>query len=78
MAESGYNRRDKYFSPLSAELICKKHRNQRDFYNLKSSQLSPLALSASVEYLCYGSMTVRNIFTLTARGSRAVTSDSDD
>ena len=31
--------------------------------------MSQLALFASFEYLCYGSKVIRNIFTLTVRGS---------
>ena len=38
------------------------------FFNLKLSQMSSLALSDSFEYLCYGSTTIRNIFTPTVRG----------
>ena len=48
-------------------------------------ELSPWALSDSFEYLCYGSTTIRNMFTLIVRGStldvrnrRLQTSDSDD
>ena len=60
-------------------------RNQMGFFNLKSSFMSWSALSDSFEYLCYGSTAIRNIFTLTVRGSTLVvriwrlqTSDSDD
>ena len=34
--------------------------------------MSLSALSDSFEYLCYGSTAVRNMFTLTARGSTLV------
>ena len=47
--------------------------------------MSYSALSDSFEYLCYGSTAIRNVFTLTVRGStldvsiwRLQTSDSDD
>ena len=50
---------------------CKNHtmETKEVFLNLKSSQLSQLALSDSFEYLCYGSTAIRNIFTLTVRRS---------
>ena len=56
-------------NPQSAEILCKKHRNQMGYLNLKSSKMSSLALSDSLEYLsCYGSTAIRNIFNLTVRG----------
>ena len=44
-----------------------KHGYQRVSFNLKSSQMSSLALSDSFEYICYGSIV--NMFTFTVRGS---------
>ena len=38
------------------------------FFNLKSSQMSYLALSASFEYLWYGFTAIINILILSARG----------
>ena len=38
-------------------------------FNSKSTLMSKLALTDSFEYLCYGSTTIRNMFTLTVRGS---------
>ena len=38
-------------------------------FNLKSSQMSKLALSGAFEYLCYWSTTIMNSFTLSVRGS---------
>ena len=49
---------------------------KRGFFNLKSSQMSYLALSASFEYLCYGSTAIRNSL-LFQCGDRLYTSESD-
>ena len=37
-------------------------------FNFKSSEMSYAGFPDSFEYLCYGSTTIRNIFTLTVRG----------
>ena len=42
------------------------------FFNLKSQQMSYLALSVSFEYLCYVSKTIINILILSVRGSTLV------
>ena len=51
--------------------FCINHRDQRGFFNLKSSYMPYIALSASFEYLCYGSIygiiNILGIF-LSARG----------
>ena len=54
--------------PWTAEYFLKKHGEQRGFFNLKSSKLSYSALSDSFEYLCYGSGTIINMFTVTVPG----------
>ena len=51
------------------EYACINHIDQRDFFNLKSSQTSSLALSALFEYLCYGSIAIINVLILLVRGS---------
>ena len=43
-----------------------------DFFNLKLSKMSSLALTDSFEYLCYGLIAIINIFTLTVWGSTLV------
>ena len=45
--------------------FCTNHGNQRVFSILIHHQCLKSALSASFEYLCYGSTAIRNIFTLT-------------
>ena len=72
-------------NPYNAEIFLYKAWRPNSLFNSKSSWMSELALSDSFEYLCYGSMAIINIFTLTARGStldvriwRLQTSDSDD
>ena len=49
--------------------FCINHGDQRFFFNLKSSYSSLLAVSASFEYLCYGSTTIINILLLSVRGA---------
>ena len=55
------------FNLLCLRYFCINHGDQRFFFNLKSSEMSYLALSASFEYLCYESKAIRYIFTLTLR-----------
>ena len=49
---------------------------QLEVINLKSSQMSWLALSALFEYICYGSTAILNILILSVRGPSSA-SDSD-
>ena len=42
------------FNPSSAEFVLYNPREQRVIFNLKLSQMSYLALSASFEYISYG------------------------
>ena len=63
-----------YLKPRSAEIICKKHRNQMVCFQFEIIINVSLALSDSFEYysVCYGSTVITNIFTLTVRGSTLV------
>ena len=62
---------------LCAEIFMYKPWRPKGFINLKSSfKMSQLALSASFDYLCYGSTVIINIL-LFQCGDRLITSDSD-
>ena len=56
------------FNPKSAEIFLDKPWRRKGFLNLKSSQMSQLALSASFEYLCYGSTPIVNILIFFSAG----------
>ena len=46
-------------APYNAEIFFSRNQEtKRIFFNLKSSQIFRLALSALFEYLCYGSMAI--------------------
>ena len=44
------------------------HGEQRILFNLESTQISPLALSVSFEYLCYESTAIINCLITSVRG----------
>ena len=50
------------FNPSSAEFVLYKPREQRVIFNLKLSQMSYLALSASFEYISYGHTAIINLY----------------
>ena len=56
-------------SPHNAEMFLKKTWRTKGFSYLKSSPMSFLTLSDSLEYLCYESTAIRNIVILSVRGS---------
>ena len=49
-----------------AEFFCINHGEQRVFLNLKSSEMSQLALSDYFEYLCYGSTALERFYSYSA------------
>ena len=47
--------------------LCTNYRDQRVILNLKLSSMPQLALSASFEYVCYGSTAITYFFILSVR-----------
>ena len=59
-----------YLTLEALKYFCIKNGDQKCFFNLKSSYMSLLALSASFEYLCCGSTAIINILILSVRDRR--------
>ena len=61
MFSSHFKTQRNVINPYDATIFFKNHGNRRVIFNLKSSQMSRLAIYGSFEYLCYASTAIGNI-----------------